>query len=161
MALRKILFRGKRLDNNEWIEGDLCRSIQDGKFCIMPVAFFATRDLGCEDKDENPIISDSMAIGGFFPVITETIGEFTGKFDNAGNKVFEGDLFEHVLNTNSLGIVFNGEYKNCFDKFPYQQGGHVGFYVEFGDEKTRKDLSYWCENSEVVRNIHDNQIELF
>jgi hypothetical protein len=44
-----------------------------------------------------------------------------------------------------------GVYYNCFDrKEVLDFGGHLGFYVDFKDEKIRKDLIYWAKNSIVV-----------
>ena len=72
--MRNILFRGKRLDNGEWVEG----------------GFFKT-------DDECYIITNSDGIT-FFDlwdlaefVIPETIGQYTGLTIN-GKKIFEGDI---------------------------------------------------------------------
>ena len=87
-----------------------------------------------------------------------TVGQFTGLKDKKSVEVYKDDLFKDVLNTRSIGVVKYGEYVNCFDRKEIEFGGHVGFYVDFGNEKVRKDLAYWAKNSEVVGNIHESPL---
>lgn len=76
----------------------------------------------------------------------------TGFSDKKGVKIFEGDKIEDVLQSGKIGIVKYGLYYNCFDKKEVKEfGGHVGFYVDFNDDKIRKDLFYWAKNSIVVK----------
>ena len=75
----------------------------------------------------------------------------TGVTDIKGNKIKEIDFIEDVLNTGRIGQVKYGLYYNCFDRKEVKEfGGHVGFYVDFAEDKTRKDLYYWAKNSRVV-----------
>jgi hypothetical protein len=75
----------------------------------------------------------------------------TGVTDSEGNEINEGNLIEDVLNTGKIGQVKYGLYYNCFDgKEVKEFGGHIGFYVDFNDNRTRKDLYYWAKNSKVV-----------
>ena len=34
--MREILFRGKRIDNSEWVEGDLSYHVHDGEVYVFP-----------------------------------------------------------------------------------------------------------------------------
>lgn len=92
------------------------------------------------------------------PVIPETVGEWTGLTDRAGNKIYEDDIIEACFKPGQYGVIRFGVYKNPFndDKF----AGHAGFYVEWiiGDEKdiTRKDLGYWCLLKSGTGNIWEN-----
>ena len=67
--MREILFRGKRVDNGEWIEGDL-RHWRNGT-------------VGIHSDDLKRTL----------PVLPETVGQYTGM--NAKNgRIFEGDIIK-------------------------------------------------------------------
>lgn len=93
---RDIKFRGKRFDTGEWVMGDMCRMMSDDNLCIMPDSFFATRHFG-KDEDNNPIIENSLAIGGFYPVVKDTVGQFTTKIDRNNECIFEDDIIKTPL----------------------------------------------------------------
>jgi uncharacterized phage protein (TIGR01671 family) len=123
--MREILFRGKTYDG-EWVYG--------GYF---------------EDRDYHFI---PRGIGAaFVEVDPETVGQFTGVFDNNGNKIFEGDIvdFYEVLCQKRDMIPFKGVVKR----------GNGYYYVEYINERNQKgrwNLSS-CWHLEVVGNIHDNK----
>lgn len=80
--MRKVLFRGKRKDNGEWVEGDLFNNYDERKFVGELVV-----------DDYTGFACDQYEVGiGFAEVIPETVGEFTGVVDANGKKVFEGDI---------------------------------------------------------------------
>lgn len=86
---REVIFRGKRVDNGEWVEGNLliygCES------------FISTGAVGKLDRYISSYICYST-----FKVIPETVGQATGLYDSKrtkewpkGQPIFEGDEVEN------------------------------------------------------------------
>lgn len=91
--MREILFRGKRLDNDEWVEGSLSLEYYKNHGCVMISPN--------EDK--------------CYKVDPDTVCEYTGLTDKNGKKVFEGDIVTvHIdyddgllfgINKNDIGVI--------------------------------------------------------
>lgn len=71
---REILFRGKRLDNGQWVEGSLIgEDVIVGKIVDFEEDYFTTEF--------------------WYKVDPETVGQFTGIMDKSGEDLFEGDIY--------------------------------------------------------------------
>lgn len=78
--MRDILFRGQRVDNKEWVYGDLKR-VNDNRRGGECFYIWVDRD----DIEEE---------GKEIQVIPETVGQFIGHFDKNKKNIFIGDLYK-------------------------------------------------------------------
>ena len=135
--MREILFRGKRVDNGEIVEGFY---IFDG-FNHYIVKFYT---------DENAE-GTLYPVQESFEVVPETVGQFTGLTDERGKKISGGDIVRY--SERRLG----GEDVPVVNVVEFAEGGFaVNNYF----------LNHWLWNSiygntqlsdiEVIGNIHDN-----
>jgi len=127
--MREYKFRGKRLDNGEWVYGYYFiseRDIEDG---------FVWRDI--------PQIQQRYGDHyQYFDVIPETIGQYTGLKDKNGTEIYEDDLVAVADYANWEGL-----YKVAWDNDGLM-------YVI---EDAHGDREKLCEFEEylVKGNIHD------
>jgi uncharacterized phage protein (TIGR01671 family) len=143
---REILFRGKRVDNGQWVYGYLCFVYVDGKnqdgFVYTGKASLYSQD-DCRTYD----------------VLTSTVGQFTGLTDKNGKKIFEGDIVKtHYKNAVKSDFVeqvvfYNGKF--CAEG-KIEGGGKSFAPLADGVAHIWQDKSVYMESCEVIGNIHDN-----
>lgn len=134
--MRRILFRGKSVDSNEWVYGFYGET---ASCCIHPPKVYIC------------IIDNTDKLHTIYP---ESLGQFTGLYDKNGKEVFEGDVVKCKLID---CIMENGKWKNKIIYENYEviySAKHLSFKIKDENE------SVWsienCE-FEVIGNIFDKQ----
>ena len=134
--MREILFRGKRVDNGEWIEGHLIWC-EDGRARIIP----SHTDIFCYEMDESIIQTVAHR------VIPETVGQYTGLTDKNGAKIFEGDICRKFKSGDCVSVAWHGTMAG----YVWSKRKENNRYIfDFGD------LFRVSDKYEVIGNIHDN-----
>lgn len=150
--MREIKFRGKSINTDEWIYGNLIHTISHHDNG-MPEMYFK------QWEEEIYFIQPIMTIGDemaeLIEVIPETVGQYTGLKDKNGKEIYEGDIilyedwemaYEGGGNDSFInkGIIEYVESNCCFNATERQT-------VDLADV-----LYEGNEDLEVIGNIHDN-----
>lgn len=144
---RKILFRGKRKDNKEWVEGYYVTQSNHACYSYeLEYTHFIYRD---------KFLDFGLGIMEEYEVDSETIDQYTGIDESDGrrllHKIFENDLCNVYVSALSKNILCQVVYVN----------GTFYFKSVFSDYYIAP-LSQFCNypnitsNVEVLGNIHDN-----
>ena len=135
--MREILFRGKRMDDGEWVEGYLVKAV-GGECMILPVT---TEHCGGAEFSEG------------YHCDPTTVGQYTGLKDKNGKRIFEGDIVAQNWydydepRDDSFGKVVFCEYDCSFSVMDVNKDG----FMPLG----RCGSYHW--EVEVIGNVHDNQ----
>lgn len=130
--MREILFRGKRLDNGEWVGGNFYESQISGCY-IVENKLLAT----VGGRHSRATIRDKLIP---YEVDPETVGQYTGKVVKTG-KVFDGDI----------GKSIDGIFLVCWDD---EKAAFVMRFNEYPYETLY--LEEMWDDAEIIGNIHDN-----
>ena len=140
--MKEILFRGKRIDNGEWVLGATFVTIyqENTALAFMPQAGESVK---ADVMNSNDRILTSIH-GKFYQVFPATVGQYTGLTDKNGKKIFEGDIVVVPLSGKpAKGIVEYFKTDIC--------GFAVITQPQYSNYVLQKNYAY-----EVIGNIHDN-----
>lgn len=140
--MREILFRAKRIDNGEWVEGDL-RQDRDLETAYISGWDYYTTEGGLEREPFECEIK------------LETLCQFTGLKDKNGNRIWENDIVRTTKFGKDDG---NGHNYAGFDVFvvKWDDGGFALFnkWRRFNlrtDEKSYEILGKVFDNPELMK----------
>lgn len=131
---REILFKAKRKDNGEWVEGNLITNERNENQKYIGYIF----------DERNGVIEDYDLV----EVIPTTICQYTGLTDKNGRKIWENDICDRKEKYPEIVTYNKGDwqldYSYVFGKEMHTDACNLGFYV--------------CERNcvEVIGNIFDN-----
>ena len=125
---REILFKAKRKDNGEWVEGDL---------------------LHTGDVDA-VLISDCYS--QLYRCDSDTICQYTGLTDKNGQRIWENDICDRKEKYPEI-VVFNKgdwqlDYSYVFEKEIHYSACNLGFYV--CERKCVKVIGNIFDNPELL-----------
>lgn len=134
--MREILFKAKRKDNGEWVEGYYVKTTLGNEITPSDVIFVPFKVSRNEEW-------------GWVKVIPETICQYTGLRDKNGKRIWENDICDRKEKYPEIVTYNKGDwqldYSYVFGKEIHSDACNLGFYV--------------CERNcvEVIGNIFDNK----
>lgn len=133
--MREILFRGKRLDNGEWIEGASFNTRNEAFYICPTVSDITYGDNGKRRR-----------IGCWYAVDLFTVGQYTGLTDKNGKRIFEGDICQHEKTGRTISVSWHGTMAG----YVWSKRIEDSHLFDFGE------LFRVHDKYAVIGNIHDN-----
>ena len=148
--MREILFRGKRMDNGEWVEGCFVRDTEAwGKSDSHAYIVNHKHPSSCFGKDI------------YVEVDPATVGQYTGLKDKNGKLIFEGDL----LNGFVYPFLNRGEHNYFAEVVWFENSPAFGLVTHKNPKADVTGISegntdymeyFVSDDWEVIGTIHDS-----
>lgn len=138
--MREIIFKAKRIDKVELVEGYLFDDgFENGRIFVGGLVIEEYKGTACDEWDITGI--------NFYEVDQSTICQYTGLTDKNGRKIWENDIVRrtdlHLTEQPSVGII---EY----------DAENTAFVIHWIDVVNYSPTYPWKDKIEVIGNVFDN-----
>lgn len=134
--LREITFRGKSVNNGEWVYGYLIGRANDtGRV-----------------RREILLIDNGAPFNKVVEVIPETVGQYIGLVDRNGEKIFEGD----ILSVEGVPQLYSVEFTTADASFAVRNCKDRRYATNLTVDD-QNELCIGAARSTTRRNLHETQ----
>lgn len=134
--MREILFKAKRLDNGEWVEGSLISTEDNSGFILQS-----------KTKAFIPKRANTFCSTECYEIDQTTLCQYTGLVDKNGKRIWENDIVNrtdlHVVSEPSIGFI---EYDL----------ENTSFLIHWTNKVEYSPTYHWKDKLQVIGNIFDN-----
>ncbi|HBJ8848796.1 TPA: hypothetical protein LEN12_002067 [Listeria monocytogenes] len=132
--MREIEFRGKRIDNGEWVYGNLMQFEDSATFIFVD-----------ERKGASTLTYAHFIINNMHAIDEKTVGQYTVLKDKNGKKIFEGDIVD-------ISVYDRLDWSSIKGKVVFLNGAWL--VVDVGHFAIT--LKSETNEIEIIGNVHEN-----
>lgn len=137
--MREILFKAKRIEDDEWIEG-----------------YYQKRHNFLGNEEHLIFHVDGRTVWEYTEIVPETLCQFTGLCDKNGNKIWENDICDRKEKYPEIVKMNNGDwtldYSYAFGKEYGYSFCNLGFYAT--ERKYIEVIGNIIDNPELLQEEH-------